>query len=185
MRPVQIWQPAVPPAQRGAALVMTLVFLLLLTILGITASNTATLEERMAGNVKDQNLSFQAAETALTHGETWVQSTTNLTAVAVDNKGIYAPATSGQAEIWETVNWSDSNEVLIYPGIPGTPVSAATGLLGDVSTMPSYIIEVMGTEPVPAPGAGTRLTVRITARGTGASDSTESIVQSVTYKDYP
>jgi type IV pilus assembly protein PilX len=185
MHPLQLRQPAEHPAQRGTALVMTLVFLLLLTILGITASNTATLEERMAGNVKDQNLSFQAAETALAHAEAWVESTTSTTDLAIDNKGIYAPVTSGQTEVWETVNWSDPDEVLIYPGTPGNAVTATTGLLGDVNTMPTYIIEVVTTEPLVPAGTGNRVTVRITARGTGASDSTESIVQSVTSKDYP
>lgn len=186
MRPVRVPQPAVHRAQRGTALVMTLVFLLLLTILGITASNTATLEERMAGNVKDQNLSFQAAETALAHAEAWVAATGGAAELTVDNtKGIYAPATSGVAEVWETIDWSDSTAVVIYPGTPGSPVAASPGTLGDVSTMPRYIIENMGTAPLPPPGTGTRLTVRITARGTGASDTTETIVQSTAAVDYP
>lgn len=170
------------PAQRGTALIMALVFLLLLTMLGITASNTATLEERMAGNVKDQNLSFQAAETALAHAEAWVASTTGPADLTVDNaKGIYDPAGSSVAEVWETVDWSSTN-VVTYPGTPGT---TATGTLGDVNTMPKYIIENMGTVPATPPATGTILTVRITARGTGASDSTESIVQSTFSVAYP
>lgn len=182
MRPVHDSAPAARSSQRGTALVMALVFLLLLTMLGITASNTATLEERMAGNVKDQNLSFQAAETALAHAEAWVASTSGPGDLAVDNaKGIYDPAGSSVAEAWETIDWSSSN-VVTYPGTPGTP---ATGTLGDVNTMPKYIIENMGTAPATPPATGTILTVRITARGTGASDSTESIVQSTFSVAYP
>ncbi len=51
-------------AQQGVALVLALVFLLLLTLIGITALGTSSLEEKMANNVKDKNLAFQAAESA-------------------------------------------------------------------------------------------------------------------------
>lgn len=167
-------------AQRGTALVMTLVFLVLLTMLGITAINTSTLEERMAGNTKDQNLSFQAAETALRAAETWVESTTAATQLAVNNAyGIYDPSTT-TTEVWDTVTWSGSSNLVIYPGVPGAP---ASGTLGDVNIRPKYIIEKVNTEALSP--SGTRVTVRITARGTGASDSTVSMVQSNYSKTYP
>lgn len=167
-------------AQRGTALVMTLVFLVLLTMLGITAINTSTLEEKMAGNTKDQNLSFQAAETALRAAETWVESTTAATSLAANNaNGLYDPSTT-VTEWWDSIDWSLSTGLVIYPGVPGTP---ASGTLGDVRTRPKYIIEKVSTEAlVPT---GTRVTVRITARGTGASDSTVSMVQSNYSKTYP
>ena len=50
--------------QRGTALIMSLVILMILTILGVTAMGTATLEERMAGNTQELNKAFQAAESA-------------------------------------------------------------------------------------------------------------------------
>ena len=108
MSPVQDLH-CIKHGQRGTALVMTLVILLLLTMLGITAINTSTLEERMAGNTKDQNLSFQAAETALRAAEIWVQSTTAATQLAVNNaNGIYTPADPAltSLEIWDSVDWS-------------------------------------------------------------------------------
>ncbi len=51
--------------QRGAVLVTALVFLVILTLLGITSMSTNTLEERMAGNAQDANRAFQAAESGL------------------------------------------------------------------------------------------------------------------------
>lgn len=53
------------PSERGAALVIALVMLLILTILGVTAMNTASLEERMAGNTQEQTHAFQAAESGV------------------------------------------------------------------------------------------------------------------------
>lgn len=55
--------------QRGITLVVTLLFLLLLTILGVTAMNTSGLQEKMAGNLRDQDTALQAAESALRGGE--------------------------------------------------------------------------------------------------------------------
>ena len=60
--------------QKGSVLLVSLVFLLLLTIVGVTAMNISTLEEHMAGNYRDHDLAFQAAEAALLEGEQWVQS---------------------------------------------------------------------------------------------------------------
>ena len=51
--------------QRGAVLVIALLFLTILTILGVTAMTTTTYEERLAGNARDTGTAFQAAEAAL------------------------------------------------------------------------------------------------------------------------
>ena len=51
--------------QRGATLAVVLIFLVLVTLIGVTAMSTTTLEEKMAGNQKEQNAAFQAAEAAL------------------------------------------------------------------------------------------------------------------------
>jgi Tfp pilus assembly protein PilX len=51
--------------ERGTALIMSLVILMILTILGITAMSTASLEERMSGNTQESTRAFQAAESGL------------------------------------------------------------------------------------------------------------------------
>lgn len=53
---------ALPNHQQGVALLIGLIFLLLLTIIGLSSSNTAVMQERMAGNVAQVNESFQNAE---------------------------------------------------------------------------------------------------------------------------
>jgi len=55
--------------QRGVTLVVSLIFLLILTILGVTAMNTSTLQQKMAGNLRDADMALQAAETGLRGGE--------------------------------------------------------------------------------------------------------------------
>jgi type IV pilus assembly protein PilX len=51
--------------QTGVVLVISLIILLLLTLIGLTAMQTTVLEEKMAGNLRDKNIAFQAAESAL------------------------------------------------------------------------------------------------------------------------
>ena len=51
--------------ERGAVLIVALLFLVMLTLLGVTAMTGTTLEERMAGNARDNAVAFQAAEAAL------------------------------------------------------------------------------------------------------------------------
>lgn len=53
---------------RGAALFVALIMLLLLTLLGVTAAQVTTLQERMSGSFRVQQLAFERAESAMTAG---------------------------------------------------------------------------------------------------------------------
>lgn len=54
--------------QQGFILIVAMLFLIVLTSLGISALNTSHLGERMAGNMQHDNVSFQGAETGLAFG---------------------------------------------------------------------------------------------------------------------
>lgn len=60
--------------QQGAVLIVALIMLLLLTIIGLSSMRGTSLQENMAGNMRDSNLSLQAAEAALRKGEQIVSS---------------------------------------------------------------------------------------------------------------
>lgn len=55
--------------QTGAALVVALVLLLVITILGLSSMRGTSLQERMSANLRDRGLAFQAAEAALREAE--------------------------------------------------------------------------------------------------------------------
>lgn len=59
--------------QKGAVLLISLVFLLLLTVIGLSAIQSSTLQERMAGNANDLNTAFQAAEAGIRQAEAVLQ----------------------------------------------------------------------------------------------------------------
>jgi len=60
-------------AQRGAALIISLLLLLTLTVLALSAANVGTLEQRMASNFSQSNIAFQRAEDVLRNVETRVK----------------------------------------------------------------------------------------------------------------
>ena len=51
--------------ERGMALIMSLVILMILTLLGITAMSTSSLEEKMSGNTQEGTRAFEVAESGL------------------------------------------------------------------------------------------------------------------------
>lgn len=55
--------------QAGTVLLVALIMLLVMSLLGLNSLRGTSLEERMAGNWRDQNLALQAAEAALRAGE--------------------------------------------------------------------------------------------------------------------
>lgn len=58
-----------PSQQKGAVLVVGLIILVVLTLLGVQGMRTNVAQERMASNMRERNVAFQAAEAALRVGE--------------------------------------------------------------------------------------------------------------------
>lgn len=62
------------PRQAGAVLITTMIFLVVLTVLGVTSARVSGLEERMSGNMRDRMVAMQAAEMALRDAERDLQA---------------------------------------------------------------------------------------------------------------
>ncbi len=54
-----------PGRERGVALVVAMVILLVLTVIGVTAIMTTSMEGRLAGGMQELNRAYQAAETGI------------------------------------------------------------------------------------------------------------------------
>lgn len=61
-----------PVAQRGVALLIVLILLLVMTLLGLASLRSTLMEERMSSSVYDRGIGFQAAEAALREAEALV-----------------------------------------------------------------------------------------------------------------
>jgi type IV pilus assembly protein PilX len=121
-------------AQTGSALIVALIFLLLMTLLGTSAMQSSTMQERMASNWRDWNLAFQSAEAGLREGEQFLLDTVALPEFD-DTNGLYE------------VNSPDR------PAWPGSPMSVGVGdvisyagtPLAGVAEQPRYFIEELST----------------------------------------
>ena len=89
-------------SQQGIALFVSLVFLLILTLIGITAMKATLLQEKMAGNCNEQNRAIQASEVALREAENWMQG---LVAKPAD---LIAP---NNAQVWRLMDGSSDHDV--------------------------------------------------------------------------
>lgn len=58
--------------QRGATLVVALILLLVMTLMASTSLQSNVLQSRMAANMQDETIAFEAAETALLYSEEWL-----------------------------------------------------------------------------------------------------------------
>jgi type IV pilus assembly protein PilX len=169
--------------QNGAVLIISLFILLIMTLVGITSMSTTTLEEKMAGNMRDRNIALQSSEAALEDGEGWLASLgtepADATSCGSPPCNVWAlnilPSLADQSASW----WqSNAREY-------GT---AGTKDISDVNTDPYYVVEAqayvrdnLDTGMDPPTG---RNFYRVTARGTGGSDDAKVVLQSTFVKRF-
>jgi len=167
--------------QSGSALIISLVFLLVLTVLSVAAMQGTTMQERMAGNYRENNEAFQAAEAALRTGERYLE----LAVIGPFDgtvTGLFQPIT-GQ-ELQDAV--TDGTPVERWLAVTDTDWQAVSGTSYQ-GQKPEYIIEQLRAyqDPLGSLAADEPLPesqyYRVTARGYGASGELGAILQS-TYR---
>jgi type IV pilus assembly protein PilX len=160
--------------QKGAVLIVSIIILLVITLISVTAMQTTCLEEKMAGNMRNKNLAFQAAEAALRAGEDYLSGAT-LGSFNGTN-GLYQPST-GLQQRWEDIDWHSSSSVRAYNK------TTDGGDLNDLASMPTYIIEELSVEETGGSlEAGTPKEgklYRVTSRGVGGTANAMVMLQSV------
>lgn len=161
-----------PARQSGVVLAISLVMLLLLTLIGITGTQTSSLQEKMAGNLRDKDLAFQAAESALAVAQRSLLSPNVLPSFDdLGTGGFYS----------ETSTLPTAASIMTDQFWTAHPVATSTvNALSNEIPAPVYIIQQLsvclsGTCP---PGLISK-TYRITVRATGRSTDTVVILQSI------
>lgn len=100
---------ALKTKQAGVALIIGLIFLLLMSIMGLAAMQNVTLQERIGGNSIDNYRAFQSAEVALASAEQATES------VNFDNdfvREVLPPASilMTDIELLDPVNWDQCDD---------------------------------------------------------------------------
>lgn len=173
--------------QCGMSLFPAMIFLLVLAMLGVAALGSSAMQEKMAGNAKDMNIAFQAAEAALRDAETDIDA--NITpasafSAACTNGLCTPPSTWGSpmsTDISKLVDWSNAGLTRGYG------VNTGAAALPVVAAQPVYVIELLSKLP-PAVGSSVALGVaprvgagavyRVTVLASGARVETRTILQS-------
>lgn len=118
--------------QSGAALVIGLILLLVLTLLAVSGMNTATLELQMTGNQQFSQNAFQAAESGLDR------------AMASGNFTTVAPTVVTDATVPDSLDTFDSRtEFNLDNGI--TPVPSGGFSLGVSTGFQAYHFDITST----------------------------------------
>lgn len=182
-----------PPraSQQGWTLLISLVFLFVLSMLGLSAMQSASLEERMAGNQRERNIAFEAAEAALRDAEQDILVSGRISGSlgfangcngAGNYLGLCSPSTT-LTPVWESIDWRDAAPTVRYVAYGAKTGAAAWP---NVARQPRYIIEWMpnlrgqdlGSESYGNSAQG-KYQYRITALGYGPADTAEVRLQSV------
>lgn len=169
---------AMPSRQRGVVLAVSLIMLLVITLLGVTAMQSTLLQERMAGNVREVNLAFQAAEAALRDGEKvlaalTVRPTTCSTAPCSSSvwaRDVLLVEPAAQTAAWWTANGQEYG------------ADASQEITEGVAADPYFVIEELDFIPDSLRlGHGVpvgRHYYRTAAHGVSASETSRSVVES-------
>ena len=147
--------------------------LLLLTIIGITGIQVSGLEEKMAGNSRDQNLAFQSAEAALRAGEAsietqWSAGLGSIQSFCNGTAGLFssvAGCVNAAPDPAAAATWTNNAKSITY--------NTGSAL---VKTQPRYFITYVDAYNAGPPIVP--ISFMITARGTGGQDNTQVILRS-------
>lgn len=166
-------------SQQGAVLVVSLLLLLVMTLLGLGASQSTRLQERMAGNQRDLEVAMQSAEAGLRAAEGLLQPDREvLTCDTPRGCAAYEMKTlvdedqrrldlAGQSPQW----WAQWGDVPDFSD-DLTSVSPPQFVIERVAEVRDSL-SVGGAYPVPV-----RDFFRSTARSSGTTETAEVVLQS-------
>jgi type IV pilus assembly protein PilX len=194
---------SVPRSARGAVLFVALVFLVLLTMLAVTATGSSILQEKMTGGMRNRQLGFMGAETAVRGGEAHLWSLSfeasqplppcvnNAEVMCVhrpQKNGLLSPMAQ---EFRTSKEWIESGV-----GV-ATYINSLTELsdgaeTANLSEQPRYLIENLGPDVPPSEGqtggavfqetttlAGKHEFYRVTGRSLGGTAAVVRAAESV------
>ncbi len=191
-----------PGNQRGVALVIGLIFLVGLTLIGLTSVGDNELQRRMSHGSSESNLAFQAAEAALGAGENWlgrqdVQPVPDCQSPCKDTASIWLgnPPIGEEPEVNITnlrtpAWWATEGRTFGRDYTSAGPVTiAGQSIPWASSDQPRYVIEQI-KDPQGSLVAGLPQVTpdtwyyQVTARGRGNLPNQVSLVQSIFARTY-
>lgn len=164
---------SVPARQRGVALVVALVLLVLVTLVGLAAIRGTTMQQKMTANFYDREVAFQSAEAALRAAASIVAAT--------PNAAFIYDCSPGSPNVCLSNPFVDPN--MPNGAVQTVPTGAAAGqfTVSDVSaSQPQFIVENMGvfSDPTINPSALVTSNQLQYDEGVGSGGTTAGAAQS-------
>lgn len=190
-RPLRLRQRA-----RGFSLLFIMLMIVVVGFMALAGMSSGVVQERMAGNARDQNVALQAAEAALRDAEADIEA--NLSSASAFTSacgtGLCMPPSMTanapvSAPLWKSIDWS--TQARAYGSATGATALVGPGNVA-LAAQPRYFVEMLPSLP---PGAGHSVCMgctttatdrarayRITVRASGVRESTVVMLQSVYVK---
>lgn len=127
------------PKQRGIALVVSLVLLVIATLLGIAGIRNTTLQESMSANLYDRALAMQAAEAGVTAALAAI-SAGSIAPVDCASGAVTCPIVPTNAFTGTDADWHNADATF----------ALNTSLMGDLR--PQFHVQWVGVESIPETG---------------------------------
>jgi len=165
--------------QRGTVLLMALMFMVVLSVLGIAMVSSTSVEERMARNARDQDIAMEAAEAALRDARIRVSGIYTYPETRPNSWDFADDCTNGLCSVNVTQPVWSSYSLDAAPSVALGTVTGSPTLVG-VTSQPRYLVERI---VIRRPGdsitntAGGLTAYRTTAKGVGRNSSV--IIQEV------
>jgi len=182
--------------QNGAALITSLIFLVILTMLGFSASRSVFMQQLLSRNFSDQRLAIQAAEAALKYAESCIRNSdgnpfdtpasvvASCTGIGAANSLPTAPYDSTSLSAATSAFWLTRGTqygTLNGGNFTGAPaLTLPNGI--SFSSQPRYVIALTNffdCLPIGDPDTTQSCLYQITAWGTGINANTQKVVQSI------
>jgi type IV pilus assembly protein PilX len=184
------------PRQRGFSLIVVMIIMVIVSLLGVAASQMVLMGERSARYDRDYQIAYQAAEAALmdaefdlrgpnTSASQRMDTFTNTSVLGfVDGCGTGADRglcleSNGTKPVWLTVDFTDTStgaRTARFGEFTGRTL--ASGLAGAQPAMlPRYIIEAIPDQTPGSSLSAPKILHRVTAMGFGPRTETQAVVQ--------
>lgn len=178
--------------QAGAALLVALILLVVITLVGLAAIGTTILQNKAAANQYDRQVAFQSAEAALRQAQAAITTATATQQAPAGFEDCHAdlipgsspPAYNPPVNVCLDDPFKDSNANVVVVTVPASAFSAGAVASG---LQPQYVVQYMGQFVAPTPkvrqiggqqpyGAGAQQQMadyyRITARSADPTQAT-------------
>jgi len=133
--------------EKGFVLAISMIFLIVMTLLAVSAIKRSTLDEKITANLRTQNLSFQAAEKALRFCERFLDlAAGSVTMCTAKDQSKFIPDPNPGSG--PPIQWKDDNNWKgggMSQQLPDTGPNAISGL--DATSQPRCMIEEWRLNP--------------------------------------